>query len=121
MLKLVVCLLVASASAYKVPVTRREMLTRAAAAVAPLAVAQNAHALAQSNLRTAQGTGPNGESAKPITSNMGNTMLGKAEFKPIMSTAGQITADEPVAKFVGRDNAGIDECACQSRGRSEPR
>ena len=91
--KIAVCaagLATASALNQPAPMSRRAVLGRAVATAAPFAAVLQASA---GDKYTAVGTGPNGESAAPITSNMGNTMLGKAAgYKPIVATSGPIEA-----------------------------
>ena len=101
---LVFACLVASSSAYKLPtMSRREMFSRAAGAAVPLAaLAQQASA---KQLATAQFTGPNGESSKPMSAANGNTILGTSTKPP---NTGGFGAEAPT-EAIGRYGTAIDE------------
>jgi hypothetical protein len=90
--KLLVCGL-ATASALNAPqMSRRAVMTSAAAAPLAFAVqAASAGTSPKGSLKTAEGTGPTGGSYKPPTSNAANEMLGRSsEFKPVVATSGKI-------------------------------
>lgn len=101
MLKLLICCLLAFASALELPaVSRRALLSRVAAAVPLAAIAQQASAERPSN---AVGTSVDGKSAVWMTSSSSNTVLGVGKYTK--------TGFEPevVSKPIGRADSLIDE------------
>jgi hypothetical protein len=123
--KIAVCaagLATASALNQPAPMSRRAVLGRAVATAAPFAAVLQASA---GDRYTAVGTGPNGESAKPITSNMNNAMLGKGgNYQPAVATSGVIQADNSVVgnnvgSGVGAPTAKTYDAGAASRSLSE--
>jgi len=95
-LLLLIALLCAFACAFEAPVSRRVMLSRVAGAAVPLGVLAQTASAATSN--TAAGTGPNGESSKPMSAPASNSVLntgGVAKQVPIGMGEGEVVKGSP--------------------------